>query len=983
MFKDFNKTDGAMKHNKKERGVALLYVLGILSLLIIMALAFVSTSLFNQRAAANTARRSEANVLALSMLDRVVIAVQEFGENLKYSHSNENARDMFEVLDSYYVIGGDKKSYLFNYYTPTVEDQKIKTNIRWMPHLSQDENGPLIVGRSAFMIKSYGRGMINANYLSKTNQKEQNQPERRIGVDMDEVNVEFFDLAFFSKTIGGVKWIELFNQRPPTSGGPVPINSYGVLPATNLADFLSRVKVRIGVDPSTEEIKTINKYFVFSGETSKEAYWMDLNSDGKRDDDEWFHRFYLPGKPGFWEQYIGDPDRVNKLLLLDTTSNGTPNIDLLNPSTIGGRWRATHPNSDDKYGRGIPWLANFNRRATFDHSRDRKHQLAANLIDYCDSDSVPTSDVDPDTWTVTGTNPVRPTYTGNEKTPYLNEIQTKIILSAEMTQYPPDSDGLVRIRVKGILDAALDAEAINIYKTLGIYPGDPYDPLKVIETEFRYIIKNPKIQIVIDEPTIEIITVIEEETVIINGEPVVIKTPVEKEIIVIKGVPLDNILSNDPSAPDPTTMILTSKTTTPSSVGYFTGTQIIDGIVAIGQKKYPSALVPQSASFVVKFDMEIENAKLKFGGKNVDYCKIEKTRNFNKALKVKLDPGEAESKPYIYTTQAYDPRQNLNKGDWNSFNEVTSTNIGLRNPSSSPSHSGTSRAVENVSDPAYYKSGSTIRHMSTAHIRNAPMISPWELAFIHRGYRWETLNLKAYDDEKARTFVTVGGKKYLAGGGSYTGGDANILDQIKMTSDTTSGKKLNLADVTDGVLYGFLGGLHLGCGAHLDDTKSSADFLELLARSGPEASVPDSWIGSIKDTRHSSTRAGLANAGRLQEGSTEADRTEIIGKICNLVEIYKDTPMEYFDAIILSQSINDVGDRSLSGLSLKKVFKDTGSQLTIKKDFNAKKGQIDSPVDNDKNYIADEVTGQCKLLVRGYRDPTTGKVQLISVKTVE
>lgn len=961
-----------MKNNKKERGVALLYVLGILSLLIIMALAFVSTSLFNQRAATNTARRSQANILALSMLDRVVTAVQEFGEDLKYSHSNENARDMFEALDSYYVIGGDKKSYLFNYYTPTVEDGIIKNNIRWIAHLSQDENGPLVVGRSAFMVKPYGRGKINANYLSKASQDEQNQSERRIGVDMDEINVEFFDEAFFSSTIGGVEWIKLFNQ---TSKG-------GVLPANDLADFINKVKVKTGEDPSPSDLKTIEKYFVFSGERSKEAYWMDLNGDGERKDDELFHRFCMIapfGKPSIWEQHIGDPDRVNKVLLMDTNNSGSPNINLLDVATIGGRWRATYPNPNDRYGCGIPWLANFNNRATFDHSRDRKHQIAANLIDYCDMDSIPTSDVNPVDWELTGVDGTDiPRYTGNEKTPYLNEIQAKIILSAEMTQDPPDKDGLVRIRVKGILDATLDAEAINIYKTL----GTP----KVIETEFRYIIKNPKIQIVIDEPTIETITVIEEETVIIDGEPVVVKTSVEKEIIVIKGVPLNNILSNDPSAPDPTTMILTSKTTTPPSVGYFTGTKIIDGIVAIGQKKYPSTLVPQSASFVVEFDMEIENAKLKFGGKNVDYCKIEKTRNFNKTLKVELDPGEAESKPYIYATQTYDPRQNLNKGDWNSFSEATSTNIGLRNPSSSPRHSGTSRAVETVTDPAYYEDGPTIRHMSTAHIRNAPMISPWELSCIHRGARWETINLKAYNDEKARTVITVGGKEklpYLPGGGNYADGDANILDQIKMTSDTTSGKKLNLADVTDGVLYGFLGGLHLRSGQNFDDTKSPEDLLESLARSGPKSSVPDSWIGSIKDTRHSSSRAGVANAGRLQEGSTELDRSEIIGKICSLVEIYKDAPMEYFDAIILSQSINDVGDNSPSELAIRKVFKDTNGKLTIAKDFKAKKGEIDSPTDNDSNYIADEVTGQCKLLVRGYRDPTTGKVQLISVKTVE
>ena len=60
---------------KKPRGVALLFALGILSLLLILGLAFVSNSLLAQKAAVNNSNRALAKMLAQSAISRAATAI--------------------------------------------------------------------------------------------------------------------------------------------------------------------------------------------------------------------------------------------------------------------------------------------------------------------------------------------------------------------------------------------------------------------------------------------------------------------------------------------------------------------------------------------------------------------------------------------------------------------------------------------------------------------------------------------------------------------------------------------------------------------------------------------------------------------------------------------------------------------------------------------------------------------------------------------
>ena len=61
-----------------ESGVALLFALGILSLLLILGLAFASNALLAQKVAANNSNRSQAKLLAQSAISRIAIAVMYY-----------------------------------------------------------------------------------------------------------------------------------------------------------------------------------------------------------------------------------------------------------------------------------------------------------------------------------------------------------------------------------------------------------------------------------------------------------------------------------------------------------------------------------------------------------------------------------------------------------------------------------------------------------------------------------------------------------------------------------------------------------------------------------------------------------------------------------------------------------------------------------------------------------------------------------------
>jgi hypothetical protein len=119
-----------------------------------------------------------------------------------------------------------------------------------------------------------------------------------------------------------------------------------------------------------------------------------------------------------------------------------------------------------------------------------------------------------------------------------------------------------------------------------------------------------------------------------------------------------------------------------------------------------------------------------------------------------------------------------------------------------------SRDTETAVDPAW-RGNNTGDHLSTAHIRNAPMKGLWELGFIHRGYPWRTIKLTGASDfvtysAAATTINNINASTYSAfapsatqswnytSGTDYRVGDGGILDAVKLTPQCYSWGKLDI-----------------------------------------------------------------------------------------------------------------------------------------------------------------------------------------------
>ncbi|MFA6658128.1 MAG: hypothetical protein WCS25_00370, partial [Victivallaceae bacterium] len=299
------------------------------------------------------------------------------------------------------------------------------------------------------------------------------------------------------------------------------------------------------------------------------------------------------------------------------------------------------------------------------------------------------------------------------------------------------------------------------------------------------------------------------------------------------------------------------------------------------------------------------------------------------------------------------------------------------------------------------------QHLSTAYIRNAPMISPWELGLIHRGAKWQTINLKKYNHHggKPSYTISVGGFYYLLGGGKYSEGDANILDQIKMTPGKESPLKVNLKGAGEMVLNGLLDVQKMGMNsssadfvgrASLDSTKPedtvsySSLCDELLGGDASPSSLSTVNSEVRKDFDPSSgtgeydTRAALANVtGIDNDGTTDAAKEEWIGKVINLTEARKG--LDLFEIVIVSQAIQDVGPADGSEITINKPYRDPDTHkledpipiISRLGEVNFARKNATSPI-----VVADEILAQRKIRVRGYRKPD-GSVQILSIKTVE
>jgi len=881
---------------KNEKGIALIFSLIMLSLLMILALSFTMDSMFEQKAAYNSASTSSSGFMGQAQLKQVLLLMKEGEANfdstgMLYSRDSGSTSDTDMLKDKLPVSGVLLED--DGCFNPAVV-------VNW--NYVKDVDGK-IIGRTAFVVVPEDK--IPLDSLLSSTYDETLDAEYRIGKDVSEINVNATISSATTTIINVFNWEE---DKPVigegfTGGGYTGSwSSYDAI-LTSIKAVTTLTAAQEGEIENNLSLTTVK---------DEEAFWMDLNTDIEIDNNETYKRFDLTRD---WDTADNTADVAfikDKILL--TTTGTSPDVDM-------EPWDDTDSTASSK---GLPWLACFGYKtdgtedttlkATFTSVKDRRLQIAANLKDYCDTDSRPTSDIDPVTWSTTGT--TAPTYTGNEKTPYINKIGIRV--AAEQDQSGTDPyDIWANIVISPCV------ELINIYDTAF---GDT-------------------------------LTVNIEGTITIRTQANGAASSVSKTQPFTSNI---NIYSWEWTNPGYSNLTISN-----SVPPFSTDLQTVSG----GNRKVNFEVTQ------IKFTKVV----LTKGADGYDYTK-DLLKDYPTPLLTELNSGTGYSLHW-YGFAVHDPRQNLNNTDWLSLTPVQSGNPatvfsiaagnGASNAENSVNGGGdnteaptTGPDPETTTDPA--------TGISTAHIRNDPMESPWELGFIHRGAKWETINLKTYDITKAfqKTTNQINSKNYIPGGGAYASGDANILDQIKMTASAKSPQKINISSQDTKIHNALFSKIKLkptidstitvSSMAGGSDTQMLAGVSTIITNVKTKFSDDATYPENTKLTRASIVDKLLLPLGTTITATTDADQEELIGKIVNLTKISENGSGD-FSIIVLSQTINDVG--TSTGIRIYKYSNDgtSGNKLCNLGTFDADTSDSDS----DKHIYYDEITGEQKIMLKG------------------
>lgn len=422
-------------HNN-ESGVALLFALGILSLLLVLGLAFASNALLAQKVAYNNSSRSQAKLLAQSAISRIAIAMMYYQYQadakgiipVNYSAIYSDGADGIDEDGNVFADGlySTDDSLLTPPTSSVSASFEANSNTYKLPKWAfifdkpKGEHDRKIIGRIAYqqvIDDEKGISKIDLDNVLHGIYSQETNPARipwnnRWGKSINELNL--------GSSTPFKRWEE---DLAPVSASDLDISS--------LADFFNAYSSSSS-DPfynytivNSDGYK--NKNFVerwFTGGKTKaepEFYRYDISSTEYKS----LHRFNLGDLN---KCYLGDDkwyDRFRK----DTSSAINKNTDAFLTQLLAADSKEfnlteelTPPDT------GIPFLKQIaNEQGTFDSLATRRKQIAANLNDYCDSDSKPTSDVDATNWSV-DEDKEEPTFTGNERTPYIYELGYRLAI---------------------------------------------------------------------------------------------------------------------------------------------------------------------------------------------------------------------------------------------------------------------------------------------------------------------------------------------------------------------------------------------------------------------------------------------------------------------------------------------------------------------------------------------------------------------------
>jgi len=882
------------KEHKKEKGMALLFTLGILALLLVLAMAFASTARIGRKAASNNAELTCARFLAESALQRAMGAMRFY---------RETGGNQYDNIISHDASGGtNQKTYdgLYHLETtldgaeifkwPTPYDPDAADAIHWQ-YVDNGRTGSelRLIGRIAYKVFGSG-GKIDPSAAIR-------HTAVMLGVPAGTAVAESP-----ATEVRNGNWVYEINIQNLTRTDATNLPSSDVLMLSSdlvaggtlndserWSDWGTLFSL-LGISTTTKKEKW-KTWFDIERPADTESFWVDSDGDGIETPSELYHRFNLAREETNAEYPANEPNNPgwSQLTVDDILS------DPVEYSAGDGKY----------YGKSIKWLKDNTNLPTdtFSSAQTKAKQIAANLIDYCDNNRSATTD-----------STTAPTYTGNDESPYINEIRIQI--DGDVVEAPAGTYNLG-------LTLTADAEVINIYNTTDNKQFN-VDVVLTVSGEYYWGPKNSATPATFTDMPITI-----------NISPV-------GNRCYATGTSTSNDISE----------------------GVWTGAP------GLG-KKINNVKITKLNAKLVDHDT----------GEFYDFAYVETASG-----QYDVKTNDSDNDRYYFLDYAVnDPRQNLNEGDWTLTVSKKTANgsLGSKNTVCNPNPGGNKDVETGAVEPW---------NVSTAYIRNSYMRSPWEIGFIHRAAAWETLRIYLYNrnDDNDGTNNEAGewGVSPNMGISSWQWGDANILDQIKMSGATECFGKVNVNSTNDNVLMALIGGIRVGgvAGSLLpnasrttsdgtDDSEPGAlsygselvyagtdDVNYIAIASTNSIKVPGASAAAGTAYLPFKTRAQVAttttqafSSGVRFTQTTDALKEEVIGKFINLTKATPDT----ITIIVIAQTFKDLG-----GVTVKKDLDDDGDT-----DGNVTENGVDidgKDSNNDGNYANDALPAGCETIDTQY-----------------
>lgn len=919
----------AKKQKVTEKGVALLFSLGILGLMTVLALTFASVSMTNKDIAKLNTDKAYAKTLARSILDRVCyIAEKEInGKDLPKFYSKTtsgNNQDTYDWIWKLGFIGKDIESRLYNMEVSPISDSDLKNLYPSWQYVQEGNNATdPIVGRFAYIALAADRPLIDLNALFLADNADPVSTHERYGNTLSELNPNSGFLLTGSSPLDITKLQnEIWNNK-------MRLTDY-----YQLGSYLTSNPTDPNNLTDSELITAdtlINKLFYLPSVKYPEFFQYN-NGDGVKK----YHRFNLARN---WGKYTEIADR-QKLVQQMT---GEENV--LKEYVSGDEGKA--PDNADIITETIPWLANWKEKDGgydgyfFDAEKAKKQQIAANIIDYFAPETIrkPTSDVDPDQWWNNG----NVQYTGNKKTPYLSGFGVYIKLPVQYEYKPADEAAGTPITHTFTL---LDPEVTPVVEYINPFGlANTGNQIKIeLKGTLTFDVENPadgkkcSYTFTIDSSSAErkffdqlvgsenfLLQLTEANLTTFNAKKTTsgslpVYPSIQKDALAVEDLPKLNI-SNLKFTPEKL-MLSYQYTDNPDPVPvdfaeFKTGSNGF--VVTTGLWENLIATVPTVA------DTSVTSSQ---------------TKNYN----------------FMQVYRVTDPRHNLMGNQWKNnatAHDDTDKNLETLYKDTEAvitydMPAETDRDKKTPDRPPLGGNQDTYKdfmHIFASTGTDLSKTTPWiwHLGAVHRGAAYQTLNLTKYNHNQVSTTTADSNK---TGGEKYSDGDANILDQVKVTDSPFLYGKINISSLQENNV--------LAVGALFENLYSDSSTLE-----DPLAGPPDKPVESdlataadgkvtagflfdlatlIKNQRAGTplrSRAELLSTAntdfqKVQQFLSRASATdltdqkqeEIIAKTIMLLEADPDAkPMQMY-VIGLAQAIRDIDGPRLKDWNRNNAFDD-------------------------------------------------------------